>query len=380
MNSIYMDHAATSPVHPDVIEAMVASLQNDYGNPSSIHQFGRKTRHALDEARSNIAKSIQAHSNEIIFTSGGTEADNLAIIGAAKANQAKGNHIITSSIEHHAALHACKGLEGEGFDVTYLPVNINGRISIEDLKSAIRPETVLITVMYGNNEVGTLQPVYEIAQLAKEQKILFHTDAVQAYGLIELDVTELGVDMLSVSAHKINGPKGVGFLYVKDGTKVAPYSYGGDQERKRRAGTENVAGIVGMEKAVKLMQADREEKVALYRQMKETMLALFDKEAIAYSVNGDGDHCLPHVLNISFPDAKVEPMLMNLDLAGIAVSSGSACTAGSHEPSHVLTAMFGDNERTQTAIRFSFGFGNTIEDAARTAQEVVKIVNRLKKL
>ncbi|KMM37561.1 cysteine desulfurase family protein [Guptibacillus hwajinpoensis] len=380
MKAIYMDHAATSPVHPQVIEAMVTSLQNDFGNPSSIHQFGRKTRHALDEARSSIAKSIKAVPNEIIFTSGGTEADNLAIIGAAKANVGKGQHIITTAIEHHAALNACKSLETEGFEVTYLPVNEFGSISVQDLERAIRPETTLITIMYGNNEVGTIQPIKEMAQISNDHDILFHTDAVQAYGLIDLDVRDLGVDLLSVSAHKINGPKGVGFLYVKEGTKLVPYSQGGEQERKRRAGTENVAGIVGMESAVKLMRTDREDKARLYREMRETMVEIFNRESIQYHINGDQDNMLPHVFNVSFPDAKVEPMLMNLDLAGIAVSSGSACTAGSHEPSHVLKAMYGDNERTQTAIRFSFGYGNTVEDATQAAEEVVKIVNRLKKL
>ncbi|WP_273850901.1 cysteine desulfurase family protein [Guptibacillus spartinae] len=380
MSAIYMDHAATSPVHPDVIEAMVSSLKSDFGNPSSIHQFGRKSRHALDEARNNLASSIHAKANEIIFTSGGTEADNLAIIGAAKGNLAKGNHIITTVIEHHAALNACKGLEKEGFDITYLPVDEKGRISIAELEKAIRPETILITVMYGNNEVGTVQPISEIARMANESGIIFHTDAVQAYGLINMNVKDLGVDLLSVSSHKINGPKGVGFLYVKDGTKLVPYSYGGEQERKRRAGTENVAGIVGMEKAAELMHIDREAKVELYQNMKQVMLNTFKEESLSYQVNGDEQHMLPHVLNVSFLDAKVEPMLMNLDLAGIAVSSGSACTAGSHEPSHVLTAMYGDSERTQTAIRFSFGYGNTIDDAKKAAGEVVKIVNRLKKL
>lgn len=380
MSAIYMDHAATSPVHPDVIEAMVSSLKSDFGNPSSIHQFGRKSRHALDEARNNLASSIHAKANEIIFTSGGTEADNLAIIGAAKGNLAKGNHIITTVIEHHAALNACKGLEKEGFDVTYLPVDEKGRISIAELEKAIRPETILITVMYGNNEVGTVQPISEIARMANESGIIFHTDAVQAYGLINMNVKDLGVDLLSVSSHKINGPKGVGFLYVKDGTKLVSYSYGGEQERKRRAGTENVAGIVGMEKAAELMHIDREAKVELYQNMKQVMLNTFKEESLSYQVNGDEQHMLPHVLNVSFLDAKVEPMLMNLDLAGIAVSSGSACTAGSHEPSHVLTAMYGDSVRTQTAIRFSFGYGNTIDDAKKAAGEVVKIVNRLKKL
>ncbi len=380
MKAIYMDHAATSPVHPQVIEAMMSSLRSDFGNPSSIHQFGRKTRHALDEARSSIAVSINAHPNEIIFTSGGTEADNLAIIGTAKANRHKGHHIITTVIEHHAALNACKDLENEGFEVTYLPVDETGRISIDTLQRAIRPETILLTVMFGNNEVGTIQPIEKIAQIAKEHQIIFHTDAVQAYGLVELDVSELGVDMLSVSAHKINGPKGVGFLYVKDGTKLVPYSHGGEQERKRRAGTENVAGIVGLQKAAELFHVDREEKVVLYHKMKKAMSTIFEDENIDYHVNGDQSNVLPHVFNVSFPGAGVEPMLMNLDLAGIAVSSGSACTAGSHEPSHVLTAMLGDNERTQTAIRFSFGYGNSIEDAKTAAQEVVKIVNRLKKL
>ncbi|WP_377888361.1 cysteine desulfurase family protein [Alkalihalobacillus sp. R86527] len=380
MKAIYMDHAATSPVHPEVIEVMTASLQDHFGNPSSIHQFGRKTRHALDEARSSIAKSINAHPNEIVFTSGGTEADNLAIIGTAKAHSNKGNHIITTAIEHHAALHACSSLEQEGFDVTYLPVGENGRISIEDLKSAIRCETILITIMFGNNETGTIQPIEEIVQLAEEHSIPFHTDAVQAYGLLDLDVKKVGIDLLSVSSHKINGPKGVGFLYIKEGTTIAPYSHGGEQERKRRAGTENVPGIVGMQKAVELIQSDREERVQLYLKMKETMIDIFEENSIDYELNGDQLNILPHVFNISFKGASVEPMLMNLDLAGIAVSSGSACTAGSHEPSHVLKAMYEDDERAQTAIRFSFGYGNTVDDAVKAAEEVVKIVNRLKKL
>lgn len=380
MKAIYMDHAATSPVHPEVIEVIAASLQSDFGNPSSIHQFGRRTRHVLDEARSSIAKSVGAHPNEIIFTSGGTEADNLAIIGSAKANAQTGNHIITSSIEHHASLHACQSLEKEGFEVTYLPVSETGRISIENLTSAIREETILITIMYGNNETGTIQPINEIAQVANDKGIPFHTDAVQAYGLLDLHVKETGIDMLSVSSHKINGPKGVGFLYVKEGTKLAPYSHGGEQERKRRAGTENVSGIAGMQKAVEVIRSEREERIALYQKMKETMIGIFQKESIEYELNGDQFNTLPHVLNISFKGANVEPMLMNLDLAGIAVSSGSACTAGSHEPSHVLKAMFGEDERTHTAIRFSFGYGNAVEDAVTAAEEVVKIVNRLKKL
>ncbi|WP_044894695.1 cysteine desulfurase family protein [Bacillus alveayuensis] len=378
MERIYLDHAATSPMHPDVIETMVPFMTEIFGNPSSIHFFGRQGRHAVDEAREAIAKSIGAKENEIIFTSGGTEADNLALIGVATANRQKGKHIITSSVEHHAVLHTCHYLEKQGFEVTYLPVNEQGKISLDDLQNALRDDTILVSIMFGNNETGVLQPIKEIGEMLKEHQAFFHTDAVQAYGLIPIDVNELHIDLLSVSAHKINGPKGVGFLYARETVKLIPHLYGGEQERKRRAGTENVAGIVGMAKAVEIAQATMNEKAKMYRSFKEKMLKIFEQEGILYSVNGDENDSLPHVLNVAFPGTNVESMLVNLDLAGIAVSSGSACTAGSIDPSHVLVAMFGkDSERIRSSIRFSFGLGNTEEQIEKAAYETVKAVRRL---
>lgn len=379
MDPIYVDHAATTPVHPAVVDAMIPYMKSDFGNPSSIHYLGRKSRGALDKARELIAESIGAGPNEIIFTSGGTEADNMAIIGAAAANKQKGNHIITTAIEHHAVLHTCQFLERQGFDVTYLPVDEAGRVSLDTIRKAVREDTILATMMYGNNEVGTLQPIAEISSLLKENDVLLHTDAVQAYGLIDIDINELHVDLLSVSGHKINGPKGTGFLYVREGVQLTPHHHGGEQERKRRAGTENVAGIVGLMEAVQLSRKSMEERREQYEEYRQTMAGIFSEEGISFEVNGPAEHYLPHVLNIYFPGMNVESLLVNLDLAGIAASSGSACTAGSHEPSHVLAAMFGDNERGTSSIRFSFGYGNTREQIRKTALETAKIVKRLRR-
>ncbi|MGG4265701.1 cysteine desulfurase family protein [Peribacillus simplex] len=378
MDRIYLDHAATSPMHPNVIDRMMKVMSHDFGNPSSIHAFGREARHVLDEARSSIAKSIGAGRNEIIFTSGGTEADNTAIIGVANAYEEKGKHIITTEIEHHAVLHTCQFLEKSGFEITYLPVNEAGLISVADLKAALREDTILVSVMFGNNEVGTIQPIAEIGQLLKGHQAIFHTDAVQAYGLISIDVRELGVDLLSVSAHKINGPKGIGFLYMREGLKLNPHLYGGEQERKRRAGTENVSAIAGFSEAILIAQSMMEKKTEQYKQFKDVLLAVFDGADVQYEINGSMEQALPHVLNVSFPGTNVESMLVNMDLAGVAVSSGSACTAGSIDPSHVLVAMFGkDSERTKNSIRFSFGLNNTEEEVRHAAETTVKIVKRL---
>ncbi len=378
LERIYLDHAATSPVHPQVVEAMVPYMTTYFGNPSSIHSFGRETRRALDEARETIAKTIGAKANEIIFTSGGTEADNLAIIGVAMANRERGRHIITTSVEHHAVLNTCKYLQKQGFDVTYLPVDEHGIISIEQLKSALRDDTVLVSIMFGNNETGVLQPIHDIVQLLHDHDVYFHTDAVQAYGLVPIDVHELGIDLLSVSSHKINGPKGVGFLYVREGVRLTPHIYGGEQEKKRRAGTENVPGIVGLQKAAELAQQMMSEKRALYEQFQRIMLTTFEREGIHYAVNGHETNRLPHVLNVAFFGTNVEALLVNLDLAGIAASSGSACTAGSIDPSHVLVAMYGnESERIRSSVRFSFGYGNTLEQVERAAYDIAKIVKRL---
>ncbi|MED0687734.1 cysteine desulfurase family protein [Anoxybacillus ayderensis] len=380
MERIYFDHAATSPVHPQVVEAMIPYMTTYFGNPSSIHSFGRESRRALDEARETIAKTIGAKANEIIFTSGGTEADNLALVGVAMANRDKGRHIITTSVEHHAVLNTCKYLQKQGFDVTYLPVDEHGIISVEQLKSALRDDTIIVSVMFGNNETGVLQPIYDIGQLLRDHGAYFHTDAVQAYGLVPMDVRELGVHLLSVSGHKINGPKGVGFLYVREGVHLTPHIYGGEQERKRRAGTENVPGIVGLQKAAELAQQTMAEKRALYEQFQKVMLTTFAQEGIHYAINGHETCRLPHVLNVSFFGTNVEALLVNLDLAGIAASSGSACTAGSIDPSHVLVAMYGnESERIRSSVRFSFGYGNTLEQVERAAYDIVKIVKRLTK-
>lgn len=378
MERIYVDHAATTPMHPKVIAAMTDVMTNHFGNPSSIHYFGRAARQIVDESREDLARSIGAAVNEIIITSGGTEADNYAIFGGARAFREKGNHIITTVIEHHAVLHTCQQLEKEGFEVTYLPVDENGQISISDFKQALREDTILATVMYGNNEVGSLQPIAEIGETLQDHQALFHTDAVQAFGVEEIDVNKLKIDLLSVTAHKINGPKGVGFLYARQDVKLMPLIFGGEQERKRRAGTENVASIAGFSAAVKVVGEERRSLREKYIGFKKLMLDELKKHKVNFLINGRLENSLPHVLNLSFPGTDVEAMLVNLDLAGIAASSGSACTAGSIDPSHVLVAMAGkDSERLRNSIRFSFGLNNTEEQVKKVAQETAKIVDRL---
>ncbi|MTH52534.1 aminotransferase class V-fold PLP-dependent enzyme [Bacillus mangrovi] len=378
MSRIYLDHAATSPMHPEVIHTMTSFMAEAFGNPSSIHAHGRESRRLLDLARDEIASLIGAQAGEIIFTSGGTEADNMAILGAAYAMREKGNHIITTSIEHHAVLHTCRFLEKEGFRVTYLPVDRNGVISLEDFKNELSPDTILATIMYGNNEVGSLQPISEIGAVLEGHQAVFHTDAVQAFGVLKLDVKELKTDLLSVSGHKLNGPKGIGFLYAKSGITLKPRVFGGEQELKRRAGTENAAGAAGLHKAALLAEETREKKVSEYKEMKSEMIEAFNAAGIAYDINGSFENSLPHVLNVYFPGTNVESLLVNLDIAGISASSGSACTAGSIDPSHVLTAMFGkDSDRPASSIRFSFGLGNTADQVSEAAAKIAAIVKRL---
>lgn len=380
MERIYVDHAATSPMHPKVIDKMMGIMNTEFGNPSSIHYFGRGARHIIDEAREVLAKSIGAQANEIIFTSGGTEADNHAIFGTAESYQKNGKHIITTQIEHHAVLHACQHLEKQGYEVTYLPVNKEGRVSVEDVEKALRDDTILVTIMYGNNEVGTIQPIKEIGQLLADHPAKFHTDAVQAYGLEKIDVKEIGVDLLSVSAHKINGPKGIGFLFADKDVILSTRLFGGEQERKRRAGTENVPSIAGFLEAVQISQQEMTIRRQNYDEFKNAFMKKLAENDVEFIQNGSLDYSLPHVLNLSFPGTNVEAMLVNLDLAGIAASSGSACTAGSIDPSHVLVSMFGkESERLQNSIRFSFGLFNTLDQIEKAGEETAKIIKRLTK-
>jgi cysteine desulfurase len=378
MNTIYLDHAATSSVAPEVIDVFADALAEVSGNASSIHAAGRNARKVLDEARVTLAKKIQAKPSEIIFTSGGTEADNTAIFGTAYARQHEGKHIITTEIEHHAVLHACEKLAKEGYDITYLPVDKTGRVAVEDVQKALRDDTILVTIMFGNNEVGTIQPIAEIGALLENHQAAFHTDAVQAFGLEKIDVEAMHIDLLSVSAHKINGPKGIGFLYAKQGVKLANLMYGGSQEKKRRAGTENVPAIVAFAKAAELAEQKATERKIRYKQFKNILIEEFEAANIAYKVNGHEEAVLAHVLNVTFPGTDVESFLINLDMAGVLVSSGSACTAGSIDPSHVLVAMFGENSpELRSSIRFSFGLGLTDELVREAGQRTAAIVKRL---
>lgn len=374
MNRIYLDHAATSPMHPEVAETFSQALQTVYGNPSSMHGTGRIARKALDDARRVFARSINANDPEIIFTSGGTEADNLAIFGTAAKKP--GGHIITSAVEHHAVLHACEKLEREGYRVTYLPVDENGLVRAEDVKNALASDTILVTIMLGNNEVGTVQPIEEIGQLLKDTDAVFHTDAVQAYGVLPIDVEKLQVDLLSVSAHKLNGPKGTGFLYQRKGNALTPLLYGGEQERKRRAGTENVPAIAAFAKAVEIALASMDEKAAHYMEYKQAFKDVLTEQNVDFNENGI--NTLPHILNISIPGMDIESFLVNLDIAGISASSGSACTAGSMDPSHVLVAMYGGQaEKLRNSIRFSFGHGLDVQQVQEAAMKTAQICKRL---
>ncbi len=386
MKHIYMDHAATTPLRPEVREAMMPYLTDAYGNPSSLHAFGRESRIALDTARHHIASHLNCDPRELIFTSGGTESDNTALLGTAwqrlnDAGRQTRGHIITSAVEHHAVLHTCRRLEELGFDVTYLPVDEYGRIRVKDFVAAIRPDTFLASVIYGNNEVGTLQPIVEIGEAARERGIIFHTDAVQALGVLGIDLSALPVDLMSFSAHKINGPKGVGLLYCRRTVRFEPLLYGGSQEKNRRPGTENVAGIVGFAKALELAQSKWEEQHQRMWDLRRRFIEGLTSRLTPshFTVNGHPQQVLPNIINISFPGLSSDTLLMNLDMAGIAASSGSACSAGSLEPSHVLAAMGLPEERLRSAIRFSLGYGHTpreIEEAAARVADVVMQTQR----
>lgn len=360
-------------------------MSDIYGNPSSLHAYGRESRSAIDAARHEIARHLNCDPHELVFTSGGTESDNTALFGAVRAwQQSRGSggvrgHIITSSVEHHAIMNPCKQLEQFGFDITYLPVDEHGQVSLNDLLAAIRPETFLVSLIYGNNETGTLQPIVEIGRALRERGIVFHTDAVQALGMMTIDLGALPVDMMSFSAHKINGPKGVGLLYCRRGVRWAPLLYGGSQERDQRAGTENVPGIVGFARAVQLVCEEypsrSREMWEIRRTFIDTLNTLLPSSHVI--INGHPTETLPHIINVSFPGLSSDTLLMNLDLAGIAVSSGSACSAGSLEVSHVLRAMNLPEERLLSAVRFSFGHDSSVDLAREAAKRVATVVNRM---
>jgi cysteine desulfurase len=382
---VYLDNSATTPIDPAVLEAMLPYLTEKFGNASSIHFFGQEARAAIDRSRHRVAELINARPNEIVFTSGGTESNNLAIRGLLEANEKHGNHIITSEIEHSAVKEVCLDLEKRGFEVTYLPVYEDGIVRIDDVRDAVREETVLITVMTGNNEIGTLQPVAEIGRLVRElreegKKIWFHTDAVQAAGKIRLDVEEAGCDLLSLSAHKIYAPKGIGALYVRRGVRLHKQNIGGHQERERRGGTENVPFIVAFGKACELALQQLSEHAEHLRRLRDKFENEVGEKISNLVFNGKRENRLPNISNISFGAIEGEGLLINLDMLGVAVSTGSACSSGSLEPSPVIRALGRDDELARGAIRFSFGQQNTVEDVDYLLEILPRAVENLRKL
>ncbi|WP_281164904.1 cysteine desulfurase family protein [Liquorilactobacillus sicerae] len=383
MKHIYLDNAGTTPMASEVIKTMTTAMEQTFGNASSTHYFGRQARKVLDESRQIIASSINAkRDDQIVFTSGGTESDNTAVVQTALARQHEGKHLITTAIEHEAILKPMRYLESLGFEVTYLPVDQDGLISLDDLRQAIRPDTILVSIMTGNNEVGSHFPIHEIGQIVAESNAWFHTDAVQAYGLLDFDVQADQIDLLSTSAHKLNGPKFLGFLYRSDRVKFPSLIKGGDQELKRRAGTENVPAIAGFAKAVSLLDsAAKQAKRQKFIKLQQRLLDDLRKKGVEFAVNGgQRSDKLPHVLNLWFKGCPALPLLTNLDLNGIAVSAGSACTAGSVDPSHVLLAIYGkDSPRLNESLRFSFGFENTVAEIDYTVQILAKTIKKLKR-
>ena len=378
MRRVYMDHNATTPVHPEVLEAMMPFFKDQFGNSSSIHWAGRQVKKYLDEAREKVAGLLNASPEEVIFTGCGTESDNMAIKGVALGSKEKGNHIITTQVEHHAVLHTCQFLEKTGCEVTYLPVDSEGMIDLEELRRAIKNQTILITIMFANNETGTVFPVKEIGEIAREKGVVFHTDAVQAAGKLPIDLKQVDVDILSLSGHKLYSPKGIGAQYIRTGTKLAPLIHGGSQERSRRAGTENIPYIVGLGKASEIAQRDFAKRRAHLLTLRDRLQQEIIRRIPEVKLNGHPTKRLPNTLNMSFLFIEGESLLLNLDLEGIAVSSGSACTSGSLEPSHVLLAMGIPHEIAQSAIRFSLGWANTEEDVNYVLDVLPAIVQRLR--
>ncbi len=380
MKRIYLDHNSTTPLHPEVLEAILPYYKEAFGNPSTIYSFGQETRKATDEAREKVANLIGASPEEIIFTSGGTEADNLALKGVAAALEKKGKHIVASSIEHHAVLSTLKYLEKRGYKVSFLPVDEHGWLDPGEVEEAITSQTVLISVMHANNEVGTIEPISEIGEIAQKAGIYLHTDAVQTIGKIKVNVDDLKVDLLSLSAHKFYGPKGVGALYVRKGTRIYPLLHGGYQERRRRAGTENVAGIVGLGKAAEIAPKEMVQQSRRESNLRDRLEKMIRENINHCQLNGHPTQRLPNTLNISFEFIEGESLILNLDLKGIAASTGSACTSGSLEPSHVLMAMGVAPEIAQGSIRFSLGRDNRKEDIDYTVENLVEIVTRLREM
>ena len=377
---VYLDHAATTAARPEVVEAMLPYFTEKYGNPSSIYSLGSETKAAITHAREIMAKSIGTTSENIYFTAGGSESDNWALVATAEAYASKGKHIITSKIEHNAILHTCDYLASRGYEITYIDVDENGVIKLDQLKAAIRPDTILISVMFANNEIGTIQPIEEIGAIAKAHGILFHTDAVQAYCQVPIDVDKMHIDMLSISGHKINGPKGIGFLYIRKGVKIRSFIHGGAQERKRRAGTENVPSIVGLGKAVEMAVADMEERTAKEIELRDRMIDAIYKRIPYARLNGDRTRRLPNNVNFSFQFVEGESMLIMLDMAHICASSGSACTSGSLDPSHVLLAIGLPHEIAHGSLRLTLGYDNTQEEIDGVVDEIEKIVARLRSM
>jgi cysteine desulfurase len=378
MKRIYLDHAATTPTDPRVLETMLPYFSGAFGNPSSIHSLGQETRAAVEEARHKIASLIGAQSEEIIFTSGGTEADNFAIKGAASANKQKGNHVITTSIEHHAVLESCKFLEGQGFGVTYLSVDRNGLVDLDEIRRAITAGTILISVMHANNEVGTVQPITDIDKIARERGIYFHTDAVQTVGHIPVNVNELGIDLLAMSAHKLYGPKGVGALYIRKGTRIDSFMHGGGQERGLRASTENIPAIVGFGKAAEIAQREIDRESKHLTSLRDKLIQGLFERIPEIHLNGHPVQRLPNNVNVSIGFVEGESMAIGLDMEGIAASTGSACTSHDLEPSHVLLALGLPGVLARGSLRFSLGRETTEEEIGRVLEVLPRIVARLR--
>ncbi len=375
---IYLDNAATTRTAPEVVEAMLPYFSENYGNPSSIYAIGSKSKEAVTNVRAQIAGTLGAKTNEIYFTGGGSEADNWALIATAEAYEKKGKHIITSKIEHHAILHTCQYLEKRGFEITYVDVDENGILKLEELKRAIRPDTILISVMFANNEIGTIQPIKEIGAIAKERGVLFHTDAVQAYAHMPIDVNEMNIDMLSASGHKFNGPKGIGFLYIRTGIKTRSFIHGGQQERGRRAGTENVTGIVGLGKAAQLAFAHMEARTKKELELRDYLIKKIAEEIPYCRLNGDAERRLSNNVNYSFQFIEGESLLILLDMKGICASSGSACTSGALDPSHVLLSIGLPHEIAHGSLRLTVSQDNTMEEMEQVVTAMKEIIEKLR--